>query len=229
MARLPLGIGKIAQRAAATLDSPLQHCANGLVQVCNAWVIQIAAARCGTDASLKQNLAGINIANPHHQPAGQQCLFDRHLASCQGRLKRLQIKVRPQRLWSQSSQQLANNGVLFTGRVHHGTKAARVFQAQGAVAGLQRKMLVFIQCTPFEGPMSKRQAPGHAQVNQQHAHVHIQQQVFAAPAYRLHLAPQQLFWRTVQGPTQSASQKHASNLRTRNAIGDAQTGYFHFG
>ncbi len=229
MARLALGIGKITQRAATTLDRPLQYLPNGLVQACNTWVIQVAAARFGMDAGLKQNLAGVNIANPHHQLAGQQGLFDRHLAPCQGSLEHLQIKVRPQRLRSQAIQQFADNGILFTGSIHHGAKAARVLQTQCAVAGLQRKMLVLIQCTPFGRPMFKRQPPGHAQVNHQQAHVQVQQQVFAAPTYRLHPTPRQIFRRTIQGPAQDAAQKHAMNLCTDDTADDAQTGYFHFG
>ena len=109
---------------------------------------------------------------------------------------------------------------------HHGSKAARVVQAQRALAGLQIHVVVL---TGLARRVLKTQAARHAQMQQQKACVQIQQQVFTPPPYTQYLAACQGLRLAAQRPAQGFAHAQRQDVRPSNAIGKAQARHFYFG
>ena len=161
--RFALCIGKVFERAAADFYCPRQHRAYGGVQSGGARQANAFGPGARADAGHKQGFASVNIANTDYQLATQQHLLDNRFALFQGFPKIQRLEIVAQRLYPQLAQQFAGGGAGLIGDVHHGAKAARVVQAQRALAGLQVHMVVL---TGIARHAFKAQAARHAQVQQ---------------------------------------------------------------
>ena len=116
--------------------------------------------------------------------------------------------------------------IVLAARVDRGAKAAWIVQPQCAAIGVQIHMVV---APRWRQRLAHRQAARHAQVQQQQTGIQVHQQVFAAPAHRLHPAPRQCSRVTAQCPAQRFPQTHGRHLRPGNTVGKTQTGDFNFG
>ena len=141
-------------------------------------------------------------------------------------MKTRKVKIVRQRLHAQLAQQLARlRGVLAVG-IDHGAKTARVVQAQSATRGDHLKVIVHARWRQTAG---KAQTARHAQVQEQHAPVQVDQQVFATAAHRQYAATLQVVGVTAQRPTQGFAHMDGQHLGIGNMVGETQSRYFNFG
>ena len=76
--------------------------------------------------------------------------------------------------------------------------------------------------------IGKPNAARHAQVDQQHALVHVKQKVFATSTHRNNPSPHQVLRLYLQRPTQWLAQLHGLNRATHNAAGNTLARNFNF-
>ena len=195
------------------------------MQFGNTWRTDFVRLQSRFDTRHEQSLGGINVAHAHHHIARQQHLLDRCCAFFQTGLKQLQLKAIGQGLHAQLAKQFQCRFMLFRGRPHGRAKATRVVQAQCALAGDQVHVVMF---TGGHLRWCKVETARHAQVQQQNAAVHVQQQVLAAPAYLHNGLPHQHRWRHTQGPTQRFAHVQSQNACTCDPAGKTQPGDFYF-
>src|SRR6218665_2525623 len=164
MTRHSIGIGKIAQRAAAHLHGPRQHSAYRRVQSAHPLGAHARSHCRGADARQKKNFRCVDVAHAYHQTPGQQQWLDRHPALFQSGLKSGQRKRVRQGLHSQSPEQFQRHRGLLVGCINDCTKPAWVVQPQGSAVGHQVEVIVY-PCG--RQPMAETQASRHAQMQQQ--------------------------------------------------------------
>ena len=140
--------------------------------------------------------------------------------------KIVQHKGVAQRLHAQAAQQFLRLRAVFIGRKHHRAKAARVVQAQHALRGVERKVVVLARRARFG---VKSNAARHAQVQQQQAALQVKQQVFAPAAHAQHTLARERDQLTTQRPAQGFAHFCGLNARAGNAVGKTAAGHFNFG
>ena len=225
MSSLALGIGKIAQCAAAFFNGPRQHLDDGLVQTRGPGAAQAGRRCCGAYTRPEQGFRCVNIANPDNHLTRQQNLLDGGFAAEQAVAEQRQVEGCSQRLHPELAQQFLGNRIVLTMYVDHRTKTPWVVQTQHTVGSTQIKMVVFARQWRL---LNKRQTARHAQVQHQEPVFQVQQQVFTSAPYRHDVLLEQNLRLDAQWPTQRHAEPHTNNLRAGYAPGKTQAGDFDF-
>ena len=222
---LALGTDKVAQTAAALLHSPRQHLDDGGMQAVGTGPRDPVGQQCGSNARHEKRLGCVDVAHAHHNVTGQQHLLDGGPATAQGSMKIGRRKTTIQRLDAQMTEQLGGLGRVFGWRPDHGTKAARIVQAQGALVRHQVHVVVRTRC----GLMRRKvQTARHAQMQHQQPPIEVHQQILATPAHRTDRLADQALCIGSQRPPQWFAHVQLDNARAGNAVGKAAARDFNF-
>jgi hypothetical protein len=206
VAGLALGIGEVAQRAAALATA---RASTSRMAACS--LRRAAADARGRqrrpDAGQEQRLRCIDVADADHHVAGQQHLLDRRLAPLAAPAwKAAGSKSSPSGSTPRPPSSLTASGAARRG-MHHGAEAARVVQAQHAAVGDQVEVVVQRRLRHLRGRSAGcRTCPGAAAARP----VQVQQQVLAAPPHAQHRAAHQRWGRHPSGQRSGLPRRTAS-------------------
>jgi hypothetical protein len=137
-----------------------------------------------------------------------------------------QIEGVAQRFHAEPAEQLERLGCIVSAGVDDSAEAPRIVQPQQAARCLQVEVIV----RPGRGlHRREQQAARHAQVQQQHALVQVEQQVLAAAAHARHRAAHQLLRLASQRPAQGFAHAHAGHGGARDTVRETQSRHLDFG
>src|SRR6185436_7958018 len=227
VARLAVAADEIAQARAARLDGRAQRELDRRDKLFVFFQGNFSRPPARLDPRAEQALARVDVADTDHALRVHEELLDRNSQASrepvqaragQRARQRLDAEVREQRV-----------AIDVATRPEHRAKAARIAQAQALIAEQQVEVIVLAR---RRARRDEPQAARHAEMKNEVSIAAIDQQIFAAPANRAHLASRERTYRAWNRPAQPRlAHCHGRNdltddMRCEPATGDLDFGQF---